>query len=215
MLTHSFVTAMVVGLNALLFSPTTTFVETYSIIPCLKPPTRGLPYPLVEYKKKGMNFDLIGLNKHQLNQLRYIQALDIAQDETDRDVEHLLWQGKRVLAHRVFKQGTTHKVLVKVHWQNDQPTWQDIAAVHIQQPEILVTYAFVHGLDKHPDWKWTLSHCDLDEQRAHIVKAFKATSDNGPWYKFGIEVPCSLKHALFLDRKNGNHLWREAIKMER
>jgi len=117
-------------------------------------------------------------------------------------------------AHHVFKQGSTHKVLVKVHWQNDQPTWQDMAAVHIQQPEILVTYAFVHGLDKHPDWKWTLSHCDLDEWRAHIVNAFKATSENGPWYKFGIEVPHSLKHALFLDRKNGNHLWREAIKIE-
>jgi len=35
-----------------------------------------------------------------------------------------------------------------------------------------------------------------------------------PWYKFGIEVPHSLRHALFLDRKNRNHLWREAIKIE-
>ena len=33
-------------------------------------------------------------------------------------------------------------------------------------------------------------------------------------YKFGIEVPRNVKHALELDASNGNHLWADAIKAE-
>ncbi|MEM7375757.1 MAG: reverse transcriptase domain-containing protein [Bacteroidota bacterium] len=33
-------------------------------------------------------------------------------------------------------------------------------------------------------------------------------------YQYGIEVPRSVKHALELDKKNGNNLWAQAIKKE-
>ena len=33
-------------------------------------------------------------------------------------------------------------------------------------------------------------------------------------YKFGIEVPRGIKNAIELDRKNGNTLWKDAIKTE-
>jgi len=33
-------------------------------------------------------------------------------------------------------------------------------------------------------------------------------------YKFGIEIPRNVAHALELDRKNGNNLWRDAISAE-
>ena len=36
----------------------------------------------------------------------------------------------------------------------------------------------------------------------------------GPKYKFGIEVPRSVKHALEIDARNGNTLWRDAIMTE-
>ena len=36
----------------------------------------------------------------------------------------------------------------------------------------------------------------------------------GPKYKFGVEVPRSVKHALQLDRKNGNNLCKEASLKE-
>ena len=32
--------------------------------------------------------------------------------------------------------------------------------------------------------------------------------------KFGVEVPRSVKHALFLDQKSNNNLWEEAIDKE-
>ena len=36
----------------------------------------------------------------------------------------------------------------------------------------------------------------------------------GPKYKFGVEIPRLVKHALQLDRKNGNNLWKEALLKE-
>jgi hypothetical protein len=41
-----------------------------------------------------------------------------------------------------------------------------------------------------------------------------STSPAGIKYKFGIQVPKGIKHAIDLDKKNGNQLWQEAIKTE-
>ena len=46
-----------------------------------------------------------------------------------------------------------------------------------------------------------------------IVKVMQAVTKS-PQYKFGVELPKSVKHALWLDKKNGNNLWREAIEKE-
>jgi len=207
-------TAALLGLHAALFPPSSIFVDTFSVLPPLYTPLSDAnAQPLHEYQKKGTNFNLIGLSEWQMDQLRYMQAIDMTSDERDPDPDQAVWQAKRVSDHRI-KKHTNRKVLVKVHWFNNIPTWQDMAAVRMQQPELLVTYVFIRGLDKHPDWSWTQEHGMLHDRRAQIAKAFKATMDHGPQYKFGIEVPHSIRHALFLDRKNGNNLWREAIEME-
>jgi hypothetical protein len=50
---------------------------------------------------------------------------------------------------------------------------------------------------------------------AHIARISKfSTSPAGIKYKFGIQVPKGIKNAIDLDKKNGNHLWQEAIKTE-
>jgi hypothetical protein len=46
-----------------------------------------------------------------------------------------------------------------------------------------------------------------------ITRIHKAsTSSTGIKYKFGIQVPKGIKNAINLDKKNGNNLWKEAIK---
>jgi hypothetical protein len=47
---------------------------------------------------------------------------------------------------------------------------------------------------------------------ARILKV--STSPAGIKYKFGIQVPKGIKNAIDLDKKNGNQLWKEAIKTE-
>ena len=46
------------------------------------------------------------------------------------------------------------------------------------------------------------------------VFAYKTTMSFGPKYKFGVEVPRSVKHAIPLDSHNGNSLWKKAIGKE-
>jgi hypothetical protein len=48
---------------------------------------------------------------------------------------------------------------------------------------------------------------------ASLVQAYKA-SVGGIQYMFGVEIPKSVKHALELDKANGNNLWRESINKE-
>ena len=48
---------------------------------------------------------------------------------------------------------------------------------------------------------------------ASMVHAYKA-SINGIQFMFGIEIPCNVKHALELDKANGNTLWQDSIALE-
>ncbi len=41
-----------------------------------------------------------------------------------------------------------------------------------------------------------------------------AVASQGPKYKFGVEVPRSVPHAMYLDKVNGNTLWYDAIQKE-
>jgi hypothetical protein len=48
----------------------------------------------------------------------------------------------------------------------------------------------------------------LQHVQAHITKV------NGVKYMFGVEVPNGVKHALLLDKANGNNKWCESIDKE-
>ena len=41
----------------------------------------------------------------------------------------------------------------------------------------------------------------------HWIRAARRRKKNN-CYKFGVEIPRNVAHALELDRKNGNNLWR-------
>ena len=63
-------------------------------------------------------------------------------------------------------------------------------------------------------FKILVNNCSGDAP-SQLVKAFKATVKPGsPKFKFGVQVPLGVKQALALDKQNGNHHWREAIRKE-
>ena len=45
------------------------------------------------------------------------------------------------------------------------------------------------------------------------MHAFKATV-HGDKFMFGVEIPKNIKHALELEKENGNNLWKESIEKE-
>ena len=49
-----------------------------------------------------------------------------------------------------------------------------------------------------------------------MVQAKKKKA-KGPWtrvYKYDVEVPCNVKHALELDTANGNTMWQDVMALE-
>jgi hypothetical protein len=60
--------------------------------------------------------------------------------------------------------------------------------------------------------KWTKDF-DLTAME-DLRKAFVAKYENTPKYKFGVQIPTSISHALRLDKLNVNNFWQEAIQKE-
>jgi hypothetical protein len=85
-------------------------------------------------------------------------------------------------------------------------------AVRNDNPTPLVEYAHKSNLTRHPEWEWVKEYStnDLEDFR----QSFIAKYENTPKYKFGVQIPCSISHALKLDKLNGNNLWQEAIQKE-
>jgi hypothetical protein len=55
---------------------------------------------------------------------------------------------------------------------------------------------------------------DAPQLRSRVANVFQAVTNRTPKFKFGVEVPYSISHALRLDTQNGNNFWREAIDKE-
>jgi hypothetical protein len=48
----------------------------------------------------------------------------------------------------------------------------------------------------------------------NVRKALRTQSQSGLKYKFGVEVPRSVQHAIQLDLQNENNLWKEALQIK-
>jgi hypothetical protein len=86
-------------------------------------------------------------------------------------------------------------------------------AARSDHPIPVIEYSMRNKLWKCSDmWKWTKDF-DVDAVE-DLRRAFIAKYENTPKYKFGVQIPTSISHALRLDKLNGNDLWKEAIQKE-
>ena len=78
-------------------------------------------------------------------------------------------------------------------------------------PVELAEYAVTQGINHQPASCWGEAH-NL-QKRDQIIAAVKKHYHKRT-YKFGIEVPKTVKHALKINSENGNTLWQDAIAKE-
>ena len=64
------------------------------------------------------------------------------------------------------------------------------------------------------NWNWTKDFIHNTKQYRRLLYALKTSKNFGPKYKLGVEVPGSVKHALFIDQRSNNNLLKEAIDKE-
>jgi len=70
------------------------------------------------------------------------------------------------------------------------------------------------GITSHQDWRWTLDYANANENHSKLVRAFQTAVAKERKYKFGVKVPKSIAHALYLDHANVDNLWHEVIEKE-
>jgi hypothetical protein len=107
---------------------------------------------------------------------------------------------------------TTKKIRLFVQFFSGVKQWVPMEAARNDNPTPLVDYAYKKKLSRRPEWEWVKVY-EPDELE-DLRRAFIAKFENIPKYKFGVQIPTSISHALRLDMLNGNNLWAEVIQKE-
>ena len=177
----------------------------------LKPTYVGNP---IDINPNPTQFTLGSLTTWECRKLQELQHLNMLMESMDPDPDSHIWCCIAVISHKLhtWNKEDVH-TKVKVIWFNGEDTWVRLDALWIQDPYPLITYAVKKHLTKHPTWQWTTEFIQDDEHMASMVHAYKA-SINGVQFMFGVKIPRNVKHALELDKANGNTLWQDSIALE-
>ena len=104
---------------------------------------------------------------------------------------------------------------VKVRGSDGSETWEPLNIIAKDDPVTLAAYAKEHDLIETPGWKFLRRYTRRAKMlRRMLNQARRRSKNNGPRYKFGVQVPRNVKEALAFDKANGNTLWADSMALE-
>ena len=140
--------------------------------------------------------------------LKYHQDLKDADPTIDWEEDSHLWHIEAIIGHKGGR-----KVKLKVLWSDLTTTWEDMHAVFLHCPKLVVEYGLENNRLQNPGWHVVRSYTELGPTTT--TQVFKSTTEkSGPVFKFGVQVPRDSKEAIKLDKRNGNTKWQDAINAE-
>ena len=90
----------------------------------------------------------------------------------------------------------------------------DLEDLRVDHPWQCIAYASKQKLlYKKGFCKWIIPHLETDKDLAVMIHNY-CVSTMTHQYKYGVELPWSAKHALEIDKRNGNNKWAKAIRKE-
>ena len=102
-----------------------------------------------------------------------------------------------------------------VHWEDGTQTWEPLKILAADDPVSVAAYGKSVGLLDKPGWKRLKGIARRENHFKRMVKHSKiAPSRNVPLYKFGVELPRTIKDAFRIDEMNHNRRWRTACDLE-
>ena len=119
------------------------------------------------------------------------------------------WVVTRSGQRRLRKSTAGWKLLVQ--WKDGSETWVPLKDMKESHPVEVAEFAKAKGIDDEVAFAYWVPY--TLRKRDAIIGAVK-TRVRKMSHKYGIEIPTSVEHAYALDEKNGNSLWRDAIKKE-
>ena len=116
------------------------------------------------------------------------------------------WKDSKILSSKLRRTKKGHRTYLQVLWRQGNTTWISLKSLRLHDPYTCVLFATEKGLINSPEWAWVKDFIDDTTCYTKMLHAMKTTKSFGPKYKFKIQVPRSVKHALELDKRNGNDL---------
>ena len=97
---------------------------------------------------------------------------------------------------------------------NDNVENVDLEDLRIDHPWQCIAYASKHKLLYHDGFcEWITPHLETDKDLAVMIHNYRVSTMTHR-IKYGVELPRSAKHALELDKRNGDHKWADAMRKE-
>ena len=110
---------------------------------------------------------------------------------------------------RLRKTTVGWKLLVK--WRDQSKSWVKLSELKESHPVETAEFAKSRGIDNEPAFAWWVPH--TLKKRNAIISAMKVRLRQTT-HKYGIEIPTSVDHAMEIDRKNRNTMWKDAFALE-
>ena len=150
-----------------------------------------------------------------------IMSYDQIVSKLEQDLEgDIVWKFKRITAHegplapshRNYK-GSTYNVMVE--WENGEITSEPLSIIAADDPVTCAIYARDNNLLELEGWKRFRRIAKRQKNLFRMANQAKLRSYNSaPKFKYGFEVPRDFRHAVWLDKRNGNTKWSDATKLE-
>ena len=115
--------------------------------------------------------------------------------------------------HKSLRQSTIGWYLC-VQWLDGSTSWQSLKDLKESYPIEVAEYAVTMGIDHEPAFNWWVN--GVLKKRERIIALVKGRQAKylKKNFKFGIEVPSSVREAYALDKLNGDTKWADAIRKE-
>ena len=95
--------------------------------------------------------------------------------------------------------------------EGSSESWVKLSELKESHTVETAEFAKSRGIDDEPGFAWWVPH--MLKKRNAIISAVKVRLRKMT-HKYGIEIPTSVDHAMEIDRKNGNTMWKDALALE-
>ena len=98
-----------------------------------------------------------------------------------------------------------------IKWKDKSKVWINLADMKEVHPVETAEYARARGISNEPVFAWWVP-CTL--RKREVILAAVKNRIRRTMQKYGVEIPRDAEHVHEIDARNGNTLWRDALKKE-
>ena len=98
-----------------------------------------------------------------------------------------------------------------IKWKDKSKAWINLADMKEAHLVETAEYARARGISNEPAFHWWVPYT---LGKREVILAAAKNQIRRTTHKYGVEIPWDVKHAHEIDARNGNTLWRDALKKE-